>query len=102
MYISAIYLVLGGEALWGALYALFLQHTKIGRYLAERQTWLSVVIGVGVTGLIAQPVLGWRIVGVVALCFACSSVAIITRSLINMARQWRELWDDVGRRRGES
>lgn len=65
--------------LWGVLYALFLQHVRLGQFWVERRTWLTVVIGVGVDLLIA--VNGdWFTVSVV---IAFSAVPIIIRSLNN-------------------
>lgn len=70
-------------AIWGVMWALVLQTTMIGRFLAQRRTWLSVVIGVGVDVLILWWVLepgAWtRVVTVIGL----SSVGIVGRSLYN-------------------
>lgn len=74
------------ELLWGMTWALFLQYTRLGRYLAGRQTWASVVVGVGGTLALSYPVVDgrswWRIGG----AFALSSVGIIARSLLNDQR----------------
>jgi hypothetical protein len=74
------------ELLWGTTWALFLQFTRLGRYLAGRQTWASVVVGVGGTLALSYPVVDgrswWRTCG----AFALSSVGIIARSLLNDQR----------------
>lgn len=68
---------------WGCCWALLLQCTEWGRWLAIRRTWLTVVIGTGVDLLIAALVLdfdAWlRLCSIVAV----SSVGIIFRSLVN-------------------
>ena len=78
-------LVLG--LVWGVLWALFLQCTEPGRFLASRRAWLAVVVGVGVDVLILLALLPtglWlQVCGVIAV----SSLGIIGRSLLN---EWRE------------
>lgn len=68
---------------WGAVWATVLQCTAFGRWLALKRTWITVVIGVGVDGLIAllvAPVtVWWRVAAIVA----ASSIGIIARSWIN-------------------
>jgi len=68
-------------AIWGALWALFIERTRSGKFIAARLTWLSVVIGVGVDLLIAMLVIDfeawWRVVAIIS----ASSIAIIARSL---------------------
>lgn len=66
--------------IWGIVWALTLQYTKWGQFLAERRAWLAVVIGVGVDLIIMftgdfTPL----------LVVACSSIGIIARSLNNEA-----------------
>lgn len=68
---------------WGIAYAAFLQFTSIGRYIVERVTWLSVVIGVGGDLLIAGPFVGWPVVLAVGAIIGASSIGIIARSLIH-------------------
>lgn len=74
------------ELSWGIVWSLFLQFTRLGRYLAGRQTWASVVVGVGGTLALSRPFIDdrswWRIGG----AFALSSVGIIARSLLNDQR----------------
>lgn len=77
--------------IWGTVWALFLQRTYAGRFMAARLTWLTVVIGIGVDLVIALfiiPLDAWlRIAGVIA----ASSIAIIARSLLNDSSDHRAL-----------
>lgn len=70
-------------AFWGIVWALCLQFTEWGRWLALRRTWLTVVIGVGVdlliVGLVVNAEAWLRVCSIVAV----SSLGIIFRSLIN-------------------
>ncbi len=72
--------------LWGTLYALWLQRTRQGAFLAARMTWLSVVIGCGMNLLIALLVIevsAWlMLVGL----FVASGIPIVIRSLSNEHR----------------
>jgi len=77
---------------WGCLWAAFLQFVRIGQWLAEKRTWVTVVIGVGVDLLIA-----WFVIDVeswvrVALIVAASGLGIIYRSIYNEHHE-RELGD---------
>ena len=65
--------------LWGILLAVFLQHNRLGSFLANQRTWLTVVAGVGVDLLIAYRAEYFTVVAVIAI----SSVGIIGRSLWN-------------------
>jgi len=69
--------------LWGILYATFLQHHRLGQFLADERTWFSVVIGVGADLLLGIGALWWEL----WLITVFSSVGIITRSLINARDQ---------------
>ncbi len=75
--------ILALASLWGAGWALFLQFSEWGRWLAIRRTWITVVIGVGIDLVLLTKVLDmrawWRVFGVIA----ASSVGIIVRSLAN-------------------
>ena len=70
-------------ALWGALWALFLQAHPWGRWMAIKRTWLTVVVGVGVDLIILILVLDWQTWATVAAVIAASSLGIIVRSLYN-------------------
>lgn len=72
---------------WGIMYALFLQHIKIGQFLVEKRTWVTVVFGVAVDLGIAYGGDWWTVVIVMSL----SAVGIITRSLVNESRRPQEL-----------
>jgi len=41
-----------GALCWGILLAVFLQFSRMGRFLAVERTWITVVVGVGVDLLI--------------------------------------------------
>jgi hypothetical protein len=71
---------------WGAIWALCLQCTQWGRWLALHRTWLTVVVGVGVNLAILCFVLPRNLWLRVAEVFALSSIGIILRSLINEYR----------------
>lgn len=68
-------------AIWGVAWALFLERSRTGRFMAVRLTWLSVVIGIGVDLLIALLVIDFNAWWRQAAIIAASSVAIIWRSL---------------------
>lgn len=69
--------------IWGAVWAMFLQWTHLGRFLALKRTWLTVVIGIGVDLLISLTLLPLRAWLTVFSIIAISSLPIITRSLVN-------------------
>jgi hypothetical protein len=77
-------------AVWGVVWALFLQ-SRSGRFVAARYTWLAVVIGVGVDlliGLLVMPLEMWlQMAAIVAL----SSIGMVTRSLWNEHQDQRTL-----------
>ena len=73
-------LFLVGEVVWGFAWACCLD-TEEGRWLARAHTWLTVVIGVGVTVLLALLVVPPLWIGVVTLGLALASIGIIRRSL---------------------
>lgn len=67
-------------AVWGGVWALCLQ-TPWGRWLALRRTWLAVVIGVGIDGLICLLLLPLETWLSVATVVAASSIGVIARAL---------------------
>ena len=69
--------------IWGTLYALFLQNTKTGQYLAQERTYLTVVAGVGVDLLIARPAMDRKSWNRMATIIALSSIPLIIRSVTN-------------------
>ena len=86
------------EVVFGVSYALLLHGTKVGRYLKYQLTWITVIIGVGGTGLIGAIVLDWRTVGKVALLFGMSAIGIISGEIWAMYRRYEamtlEIHDD--------
>jgi uncharacterized membrane protein YjjP (DUF1212 family) len=77
--------------IWGILWALFLQHTALGYFLAQKRAWVTVVVGVGVDTLILLPLIGLEPWLQVMIVIALSSLGIITRSLYNEWAEMREL-----------
>ena len=73
--------------LWGACWALFLQHHAWGQWLAVRRTWLTVVIGVGVDLALLALLLDLAAWLTTAAVIAASSVGIIVRSIANERRE---------------
>lgn len=69
--------------IWGVIWALFLQLTKFGQFLAVKRTWLAVVVGVGIDLLLALPVVPGREWFKIFSIIAFSSLGIILRSLYN-------------------
>jgi Kef-type K+ transport system membrane component KefB len=74
-------------AVWGAVWAVFLQRHTWGRWLAVRRTWLTVVVGVGVDLLLLLLVLDWHQWAQAAAIVAVSSIGVIVRSLLNEHRE---------------
>jgi hypothetical protein len=77
---------------WGIGWAAILQYTEIGRFLARKRTWVTVVIGVGVDLLILLPLVGLEAWLQMGLVIGLSAVGIIGRSLMN---EYRELIEQV-------
>lgn len=70
--------------IWGLIIAGLIEFTSLGRWIAERMTWLSVVAGVGGDLLLLLllmdgqgRVMWWQVVALVAL----SSLGVIYRGL---------------------
>lgn len=72
--------------IWGSVYAVWMQRTHAGAFISARYTWLSVVIGVGVTLLIALIVIDIHTWLVLVALFAASGTPIVIRSLVNEHR----------------
>ena len=83
-----------GALFWGICLACFLQFHRMGTFLAEERTWLTVVVGVGVDLLLGIGATWWEIWLIVAF----SSLGIIWRSLRNEAHEtpsvkaYKTLW----------
>jgi hypothetical protein len=78
-------------ALWGAMWAAFIQFNYHGHFLAARLTWLSVVIGIGVDLLILALVIPLDAIIAVVAVIGASSLPVIARSLFNESSDWRLL-----------
>ncbi len=74
------------ELAWGSLWAICLQHTHWGRKLAARRTWLTVLIGIGMTVILMWPILPLVALVKIGAAFVLSSIGIIARSLTNENR----------------
>lgn len=70
-------------AIWGCLWAAYLQFSSFGHYLAVRRTWITVVVGVGMDLLIMLLVIPFSAWLVVASIIFASSFGIVARSLYN-------------------
>jgi len=68
---------------WGLIWAAFLQFFRLGRFLADKRTWVAVVIGVGGDLAIAFFCVSWDAWSRVAGIVLASSAGIILRSLYN-------------------
>ena len=77
--------------IWGVVWALTLQYSQIGKFLAVKRTWITVVIGVGVDLLIVLIAIPKKMWARVEMIVAASSVGIIARSLINEWVEMREM-----------
>lgn len=81
--------------LWGVLWALFLQHVELGRFLAQRRTWLTVVVGVGIDLAILLIILSpWVVLQILAVV-AASAVGIVARSIYNEWADEHELLEEL-------
>lgn len=83
--VTLLAIILGG--IWGLVWALVLQRTYAGKFLAARYTWITVVIGVGADMAIALLIVDWDTWLKVLAVIAASSISIIGRSLRN---EWND------------
>ena len=81
--------------IWGAIWAHYLQFNEMGRFLAQKRTWLTVVIGVGVDLLLLLPVIPRWIWFKIFTVIGFSSLAIIFRSLWNELSELLETVDAI-------
>lgn len=79
--------------IWGAIWAACLQFTDWGQFLAERRTWFTVVVGIGVDLLLFLPLVSLDIWFQLVLIVTASSVAIVARSLYNELQDSRGVQD---------
>lgn len=77
--------------IWGGIWAACLQFTDWGKFLAERRTWLTAVVGVGVDLVIFRPLVTLQVWCWLVIVVATSSAFIILRSLYNELRYSRDL-----------
>lgn len=75
--------------LLSGLYAAFLAMTDFGLWLRQELTWVTVVLGVGMT-LACIALVDLQAAGTAALFFAASGVPIVGESLYRMWRTHRE------------
>lgn len=80
---------------WGVFWAVFLQYVPLGKFLAEKRTWITVVIGSGVNMGILFMVIDWRLVLQVLAVWGVSAIGIIVRSIANECHEERELIEAV-------
>jgi uncharacterized membrane protein len=66
-----------------------------GQFLAERRSWLTIVIGIGVDLLIAILVLDWTAWWQVLAIVAVSNLGIIARGVYNEWTEAREVIDGI-------
>ena len=83
--------------LWGIVWAALLQFSQLGRFLAARRTWLTVVCGVGVDLILLRPMLRLADWLKVVLIVALSAFGIVARSVLNEARDHREFLTRAGK-----
>ncbi len=76
--------------IWGIVWAAFMQYSKLGRFLALRRTWITVVIGVGVDLLLMLPLLSFQAWLHLCVVFALSSIGVIFRSIYLELRENEE------------
>ncbi len=86
--IEQIGIILG--FVWGIVWAVLLQSTDWGQFLAARRAWLAVVIGVGADLLILVAVLPLPAWLLACAVIGASSVGIVIRSIANEWRDHRE------------
>ena len=75
---------------WGATWAACLQYTQWGRWLAQRRTWLTVVVGNGGTIASMTLFLDMALVASIVFVFFCAAIPIIARSFLNEFRDEAE------------
>ena len=70
------------SAIWGALWALFIHKTRVGRWLRLYRTWVTVVIGVGVDIVIVGWLWSWTVAQPALIALVGSGIPIIFASLL--------------------
>ncbi len=90
-----LFLALFLATIWGCLWAMYMQFTKYGAYLAVRRTWITVVIGVGVDILIMLLVFPMNYWVMLLSVMALSSIGVIARSIYNEVRDDNEAVEEA-------
>lgn len=78
---------------WGVSWALFLQFTRLGHFLALKRAWVTVIVGIGADLLIILIFVPFDLWWQIALVIVLSSLAIIYRSLHNELSETEEQLD---------
>lgn len=96
-------MVAAAEFAFGVVYALVLDRVPIAKFLVEKRTWITVVVGVVMTVLLAVPVIGWQVAGLMAGIFALSGIGVIARSIVHEMYDEGDFWVELRKFiRGES
>ena len=90
-------LVFGLALAWGIAYALALEKVAFLRWLVDKRTWITVVIGVGVDLALAFFIVPFEWWWRVALVVVLSAMGIIARSIYLERAEWQELMRTVTR-----
>jgi len=97
--IPEILQVISLGAVWGVVWAAFMQKTRVGWFISTRQTWLAVVLGCGGNLLILAVYLPLEQWLMAAAVFAGSAVPVAVRSLHNQNKELeetgKELWQQT-------
>jgi hypothetical protein len=72
-----------GAVSWGIIYALFLQHHRLGQFWIAERTWITVTIGVGMCFAIGINST-WTVQFII---MSLGALPVIIRSLINESRR---------------
>ena len=94
-------LALALSAVLSTVYAVALARTDFGLWLRQEMTWLTVVMGVGMT-LGGMALVDTEAATLAVWFFAATGAPIVAESLVRMWRQHREAQRlQMGRRDGE-
>lgn len=96
--------VLLAAFVWGIGVACFLQFTKLGAFIAQHLTWLSVALGMGGDLLLllllmdsAGRVAWWQVVATIAV----SSIAVSVRGILELVAYFGSMMDAAKNQTGE-
>ena len=82
-------------AVWGGIWAIFMQRTRVGWFISTRQTWLAVVLGCAGNLLILAVYLPMEQWLMLAAVFAGSAVPVAVRSLHNQNKELSQAGSDL-------